>query len=45
MFSDRRLWTPFLGTGRVAEIGKSLAGGSTPGGLLSCSELLIGGGG
>ena len=45
MFSDRRLWTPFLGVGRVAEMGKSLGGGSTTGGLLSCSELFIGGGG
>jgi len=45
VFSDRRLWTPFLGVGRVAEMGKSLGGGSTTGGLLSCSELFIGGGG
>ena len=36
---------PFLGFGRVAEMGKSLAGESTTRGLLSCSELLIGGGG
>ena len=45
MFSDRRLWTPFLVVGRVTEMGKSPADGSTTGGLLSCSELFIGGGG